>query len=74
MSVIVSTARAYWRFNERLWQQLRRFAIPILAVLGVASLALWGAGLVTGNAALLWAPAYFAWALAVGHMVSRLPR
>lgn len=66
METLMRAGRAYWQWNERAWTVIRRFAIPILILFGIAALAAWFVGERIGDPVLVCAPAAFAWALLVG--------
>lgn len=73
MSSIVRAGRAYWRFNERVWLLIRRATVPLLAVGGVASVALWAIGVARNDTPLQWAPAIYVWILLFSFLLARSP-
>ncbi|MFK0045550.1 hypothetical protein ACIQU4_15755 [Streptomyces sp. NPDC090741] len=73
-SSIVRAARAYWRFNERVWLLIRRATVPLLVVGGIASVALWAIGVARDSTPLQWAPAVYAWVFLISFQLARSPR
>lgn len=72
MNVFVRAGRAYWRLNEIAWQYVRRAAMPIIAAVGVASVAAWFIGAMNGDSVLVWAPAVYVWTLMFSWAVARV--
>lgn len=71
MNVLARAGRTYWRLNEIAWQHIRRAAVPIIAAVGVASVAMWFIGTRSGEPALLWAPAVYTWTLVFAWALAR---
>lgn len=71
MNIFVRAGRTYWRLNEIAWQYVRRGAVPIIAAVGVASVAAWFIGAMNDDHVLVWAPAVYAWTLAFSWAIAR---
>lgn len=71
MNILIQAGRTYWRLNEVAWHYVRRAAAPIIAAVGVASTAMWFVGTMSGDPALLWAPAVYVWTLVFARAVTR---
>lgn len=71
MTAVVRYARMYWRLNELAWQQVRKVAVPLLVLFGVAAFAIGLVGTAHGNPELALVPAFFVGAMSVGVIVSR---
>lgn len=71
MTTVVRYARMYWRLNELAWQQIRKVAVPLLAVFGVAAFTVGLVGTAHGHPELALVPAFFVGAMSVGSIVSR---
>jgi hypothetical protein len=57
VTLIARAAVAYWRWNERVWLQLRRFDNALMALAVGGAIAAWIVGVSIGNMPLMWAPA-----------------
>lgn len=71
MNIIYRAGRAYLAYNLAAWQQVRRAAVPILIVVGVASFAIGTIGAMSGDQVLVWAPAVYVWTLAISFSLAR---
>ena len=72
MTTVVRYARMYWRLNELAWQQVRRAAIPVLAVEGIAALVVSFVAAQTGHENLIWVPIWYAAALSMSVSIARM--
>lgn len=71
MNMVLRAGRAYWRLNERAWVVVRRAVMPLLALIGVASMACWVIGVKTSDPLMLWAPALFGTVMLLGATAAR---
>lgn len=71
MDTALRLLRAYQRLNEAAWRRVRAAAIPILALVGLATVAAWAIGHETGNQLLLWSPAAYAWILGCSYTLAK---
>lgn len=72
MTTIVRYARMYWRLNELAWQQVRRAAVPILVLGGIAALVTSFVASQTGHENLIWIPIWYAAALSISVSIARM--
>ncbi|MFC8520794.1 hypothetical protein [Streptomyces sp. NPDC057257] len=71
MDTALRLVRAYLRLNEVIWRRLRAAAVPLLALVGLATVIAWVIGIQTGNQLLLWSPAAYAWLLGGSYVLTR---
>lgn len=71
MNIIYRAGRTYLAYNLAAWRQVRRAAVPILIVVGVASVAMGAIGAMSDDQVLVWAPAVLAWALLASYSLAR---
>lgn len=71
MDTALRLVRTYARFHELIWTRLRAAAVPILVLVGVATVIAWAIGTQTGNQLMVWSPAAYAWTLACSYALTR---
>lgn len=72
MTHVVRYARIYYRLNVLAWQQVRRAAVPILALGGIAALVVSFVASQTGHEDLIWIPIWYAAALSISVSIARM--